>query len=148
MSNRPFNARFAAVMASMEMCAEKGMIDLSKDDVTFVTKDELWTMTERARVRRCVESLVYGCLDVVGLPRFGAPAEYVAGVIVSQVHPCNYMAACAVMDGCEFTENVINDVDQPLSATQLFALVIQCRAGNDERVEELYRYHQNAIKEM
>lgn len=137
-------ARFASVMAAIKMCAKQGIVDLTEDDIDFVTQDKLWVSTERSRVRRCVESLVYGCLDTVGLPRFGAPAEYIAGVIVAMVHPKNYMAACAVMDGCEFTENIINDVDAPLSASHLFSLVVNCKAGADSQ-ETLFAYHQKHI---
>lgn len=141
-----YNARFASVMASIKMCAAQGIVDLTADDMDFVTQDKLWVSTERSRVRRCVESIVYGCLDIVGLPRFGAPAEYIAGVIVAQVHPVNYMAACSVMDGCEFTENIINGVDAPISATHLFSLVVQCKAGVDNQ-QTLFNYHQQNVVE-
>src|SRR5205085_12291468 len=64
--------------------------------------------TDRSRARRCVEACVYGTLDFVGYPRFPAPVEFIAAVIAYYVHPVNIQTACLIMEGAEFTENIIN----------------------------------------
>src|SRR5437016_11581855 len=61
--------------------------------------------------RRCVEACVYGTLDFVGYPRFPAPVEFIAAVIAYYVHPVNIQTACLIMEGAEFTENIINGVE-------------------------------------
>src|SRR5262249_29768766 len=61
-----------------------------------------------SRARRCVEACVYGTLDFVGYPRFPAPVEFIAAVIAYYVHPVNIQTACLIMEGAEFTENIIN----------------------------------------
>src|SRR5258708_26136591 len=66
----------------------------------------------RSRARRCVEACVYGTLDFVGYPRFPAPVEFIAAVIAYYVHPVNIQTACLIMEGAEFTENIINGVEQ------------------------------------
>src|SRR5438067_9436580 len=73
------------------------------------------------RSRRCVEACVYGTLDFVGYPRFPAPVEFIAAVIAYYVHPVNIQTACLIMEGAEFTENIINGVERPVKAAELFA---------------------------
>src|SRR5207302_5149241 len=76
--------------------------------------------TDRSRARRCVEACVYGTLDFVGYPRFPAPVEFIAAVIAYYVHPVNIQTACLIMEGAEFTENIINGVERPVKAAELF----------------------------
>src|SRR5207249_10180933 len=74
-----------------------------------------------SRARRWVEACVYGTLDFVGYPRFPAPVEFIAAVIAYYVHPVNIQTACLIMEGAEFTENIINGVERPVKAAELFA---------------------------
>src|SRR5438477_12716844 len=76
----------------------------------FLTSNKVWIATDRSRARRCVEACVYGTLDFVGYPRFPAPVEFIAAVIAYYVHPVNIQTACLIMEGAEFTENIINGV--------------------------------------
>src|SRR2546428_6859995 len=73
--------------------------------------NKVWIATDRSRARRCVEACVYGTLDFVGYPRFPAPVEFIAAVIAYYVHPVNIQTACLIMEGAEFTENIINGVE-------------------------------------
>src|SRR5262249_61088847 len=75
-----------------------------------LTSNKVWIATDRSRARRCVEACVYGTLDFVGYPRFPAPVEFIAAVIAYYVHPVNIQTACLIMEGAEFTENIINGV--------------------------------------
>src|SRR5205823_8236151 len=68
--------------------------------------------------RRCVEACVYGTLDFVGYPRFPAPVEFIAAVIAYYVHPVNIQTACLIMEGAEFTENIINGVERPVKRSE------------------------------
>src|SRR5438874_12404854 len=77
--------------------------------------------------RRCVEACVYGTLDFVGYPRFPAPVEFIAAVIAYYVHPVNIQTACLIMEGAEFTENIINGVERPVKAAELFAFTLRVR---------------------
>src|SRR5207302_8385880 len=89
-----------------------------------------------SRARRCVEACVYGTLDFVGYPRFPAPVEFIAAVIAYYVHPVNIQTACLIMEGAEFTENIINGVERPVKAAELFAFTLQIgRASCRERVK-------------
>src|SRR5256885_420658 len=65
-----------------------------------------------------------------GYPRFPAPVEFIAAVIAYYVHPVNIQTACLIMEGAEFTENIINGVERPVKAAELFAFTLRVRAGN------------------
>src|SRR5207253_7738332 len=68
---------------------------------------------------------LYGTLDFVGYPRFPAPVEFIAAVIAYYVHPVNIQTACLIMEGAEFTENIINGVERPVKAAELFAFTLR-----------------------
>src|SRR5437899_11217386 len=76
--------------------------------------------------------IFYGTLDFVGYPRFPAPVEFIAAVIAYYVHPVNIQTACLIMEGAEFTENIINGVERPVKAAELFAFTLRVRAGNTD----------------
>src|SRR5207237_1364723 len=80
----------------------------------------------------CVDACVYGTLDFVRYPRFPAPVEFIAAVIAYYVHPVNIQTACLIMEGAEFTENIINGVERPVKAAELFAFTLRVRAGNTD----------------
>src|SRR5205807_10129425 len=65
-------------------------------------------------------------------PRFPAPVEFIAAVIAYYVHPVNIQTACLIMEGAEFTENIINGVERPVKAAELFAFTLRVRAGNTD----------------
>src|SRR5262245_65031225 len=43
------------------------------------------------------------------------------------VHPVNIQTACLIMEGAEFTENIINGVERPVKAAELFAFTLRVR---------------------
>src|SRR6476659_10436589 len=98
----------------------------------FLTSNKVWIATDRSRARRCVEACVYGTLDFVGYPRFPAPVELIAAVIAYYVHPVNIQTARLIMEGAEFTQNIINGVERPVKAAELFAFTSRVRAGHTD----------------
>src|SRR6266699_78936 len=57
---------------------------------------------------------------------------WIAAVIAYYVHPVNSQTACLIMEGAEFTENIINGVERPVKAAELFAFTLRVRAGNTD----------------
>src|SRR5436190_11987513 len=106
---------FQTALAAIKLIQASAVLDLTEDDFDFLTSNKVWIATDRSRARRCVEACVYGTLDFVGYPRFPAPAEFIAAVIAYYVHPVNIQTACLIMEGAEFTENIINGVERPRS---------------------------------
>src|SRR5688500_5792679 len=115
------SVRFQTALASIKLIQASAVLDLTEDDFDFLTSNKVWIATDRSRARRCVEACVYGTLDFVGYPRFPAPVEFIAAVIAYYVHPVNIQTACLIMEGAEFTENIINGVERPVKAAELFA---------------------------
>src|SRR5437868_4221275 len=112
------SVRFQTALASIKLIQASAVLDLTEDDFDFLTSNKVWIATDRSRARRCVEACVYGTLDFVGYPRFPAPVEFIAAVIAYYVHPVNIQTACLIMEGAEFTENIINGVERPVKAAR------------------------------
>src|SRR5256712_162825 len=121
------SVRFQTALASIKLIQASAVLDLTEDDFDFLTSNKVWIATDRSRARRCVEACVYGTLDFVGYPRFPAPVEFIAAVIAYYVHPVNIQTACLIMEGAEFTENIINGVERPVKAAELFAFTLHFR---------------------
>src|SRR5437588_7232014 len=113
------SVRFQTALASIKLIQASAVLDLTEDDFDFLTSNKVWIATDRSRASRCVEACVYGTLDFVGYPRFPAPVEFIAAVIAYYVHPVNIQTACLIMEGAEFTENIINGVERPVKAAEL-----------------------------
>src|SRR5476649_245310 len=104
------SVRFQTALASIKLIQASAVLDLTEDDFDFLTSNKVWIATDRSLARRCVEACVYGTLDFVGYPRFPAPVEFIAAFIYYYVHPVNIQTVCLIMEGAEFTENIINGV--------------------------------------
>src|SRR5207253_611369 len=86
----------------------------------------------RSSISDDIRNILCSSLDFVGYPRFPAPVEFIAAVIAYYVHPVNIQTACLIMEGAEFTENIINGVERPVKAAELFAFTLRVRAGNTD----------------
>src|SRR5699024_11401100 len=65
-------------------------------------------------------------------PRFPVSVDFIASVIFYFVHHVNIQTACLIMEGAEYTENIINVVERPVKAAELFAFTLRVRAGNTD----------------
>src|SRR5262249_37950586 len=132
------SVRFQTALASIKLIQASAVLDLTEDDFDFLTSNKVWIATDRSRARRCVEACVYRSLHFVGYRRlpppvqFPASVEFIAAVIAYYVHPVNIQTACLIMEGAEFTENIINGVERPVKAAELFAFTLRVRAGNTD----------------
>lgn len=125
----PEDIRYLTAMASIKLVEDAALIDLTEEDLEFLQSDKPWMNTERSRARRCIEAATYGALDYLGYPRFAVPAEFVAGTIAYFTSAVNVQTACLIMEGAEWTENIVQGVERPLSASELFAHTLRVRAG-------------------
>jgi len=115
------------------MIVEKSLLAGSLDaygvsvpDYKMVTGDRPFVGADRMRVSRTLQSLTYGALDAMGIPRFEVPAEYAAAIIATFVHPVNLLVACVFCDRLQPSDGVLGDGDGELTSPQeLFALVVQ-----------------------
>src|SRR5260370_41651979 len=105
------SVRFQTALASIKLIQASAVLDLTEDDFAFLTSNKVWIATHRSRPRRCVEACVYGTLHFVVYPHFPAPVEFITAVIAYYVHPVNIQTTCLIMEGAEFTHNIINGVE-------------------------------------
>src|SRR6266851_7935351 len=126
------SVRFQTALASIKLIQASAVLDLTEGDLDLLTSNKVWIATDRSRARRCVEACVYGKLDFVGYIRFPAPVEFIAVVIAYYVHPVNIQPACLILEGSEFTENIINGVERPVKAAELFPFTFRVRAGTTD----------------
>src|SRR5438445_10498474 len=84
------SVRFQTALASIKLIQASAVLDLTEDDFDFLTSNKVWIATDRSRARCCVEACVYGTLDFVGYPRFPAPVEFIAAVILIMFIPSTF----------------------------------------------------------
>src|SRR5438309_1215647 len=87
--------------------------------------------------KTCVKNYEIGrasCRERVWVSAFllNRSSDLIAAVIAYYVHPVNIQTACLIMEGAEFTENIINGVERPVKAAELFAFTLRVRAGNTD----------------
>src|SRR5437868_6908361 len=126
------SVRFQTALASIKLIQASAVLDLTEDDFDFLTSNKAWIATDRSRARRCVDACVYGTSDSVGYPRFPAPVELIAAVIACYAHRVDIRTDRLIMEGAEFTVNIINGVERPVKAAELFAFALRVRAGNTD----------------
>ena len=61
------------------------------------------------------------------------------GVIAYYVHPVNIQTACLIMEGAEFTENIINGVERPVKAAELFEFTFRVRTGKTHDITDAHK---------
>ena len=125
--------KYPAARNALELIA-RGSVDaiasfgISKDDFRLVTGVTVWLATDRARVSQILQQLLFGSLDVVGLNRIQAPAEYIAAVIAVFVAPVNHMPACRFFEHSRPADDLAlgprSNETESVTATQLFAMVV------------------------
>src|SRR5215467_570509 len=104
------SVRFQTALASIKLIQASAVLDLTEDDFDFLTSNKVWIATDRSRAR----------------------LDFIAAVIAYYVHPVNIQTACLIIEGAEFTENIINGVERPVKAAELFAFTLRVRAGNTD----------------
>src|SRR5699024_900504 len=124
--------RFQTALASIKLIHASAVFDLTEDVFDFLTSNKVWIATDCSRSSRCVEVCVDCTLDFVRYTRFLASVVFIAAVIAYYVHPVNIQTACLSMEGTDFTDNIINGVERPVKAAELFAFTLRVRAGNTD----------------
>src|SRR5260370_4447292 len=101
------SVRFQTALASIKLIQASAVLDLTEDDFDFLTSNKVWIATDRSLARRCVEACVYGTLDFVGYSLFPAPVQFIAAFIPYYFHPVHIQTPGLIMEGPEFSENII-----------------------------------------
>ncbi len=96
------------------------------EDFELVCSQIPYIGSDRGRVTNVLRSLIWGTLDVVGLPRIEVPTEFIASVLCVFVSPGNLAVACRWMEaGHTAEDHAAGGSLEPVSANQLFSLCCQ-----------------------
>lgn len=96
------------------------------EDFDLVCSNIPYIGADRSRVTNVLNSLIWGTLDVVGLPRIEVPTEFIASVLSVFVSPSNLAVACRWMESGHTAEDLVAGGSlEPVTARQLFALCCQ-----------------------
>ncbi len=115
-------------LAEGQACGSIEALGIQPEDLHLLCGDIPWKGVERTLVTRTLDSLMFGTMDLLALPRFKVPVEYVAAAITMFVKPTNLMVACQWMECGNPTAsdlagpNTSSNVE-PCMAITLFALV-------------------------
>src|SRR5271169_1268593 len=104
------SVRFQTALASIKLIQASAVLDLTEVDVDFLKSNKVWIATDRSRAR----------------------AEFIAAVIAYYLRRVKIQTACLIMEGAEFRENIINGVERPVKAAEVFAFTLRVRAGNTD----------------
>ncbi len=112
-------------------------LGIPPQDMQTIQGNIPWNGSQRTLVVRTLETLMFSSLDIMGIPRFSVPAEYVAAAITMFVHPSNILVASVWMEsGRQSADALGNPVSasinrEEVDAQQIFSLVLQL-AGSSE----------------
>lgn len=143
------NCSYETAYGTMKAIADYGAADF---DTLGITPEQfhmtyapvMWQNTQRRAVTGCLDALLFGTTDKLGLPRISLPAEFIAAVIATFVAPCNRQVACHWMAEQRATGARAIDLSSrgieataadPVAASQLFALV--CQLSETDRASQV-----------
>jgi hypothetical protein len=144
----------SATNGALQILSSGGIVDacqscgVTERDWKLLTGNKIWLGQDRPVIRRALDSLIYGVIDMLALPRFEVPAEYACACISMFVSPCNYFPACSWLGTYHRAEDLADyhgTLDgvaglETVSASKMFALVQDITGGG------LHVQFQNALK--
>jgi hypothetical protein len=92
--------KLATALGAMQIIRAKDyaeifeLIGVTEAEYKLTTQSKPWLARDRSVVRSVLDATAAGVMDAVGCARFEMPAEYIAAVVVSFVHPTNIQVAC------------------------------------------------------
>lgn len=123
--------------------ADFDTLGITEEQFELVASPIPWQRPQLNIVMRTMTSILFGTLEVMGVPKIVVPSEFVAAHIVATVHPANRMLACIWMAQERQTgvgalelaarQNTASNYD-PTSADSLFALV--CQLSDTDRANQ------------
>jgi hypothetical protein len=128
-----------AVLANGDIMDAVHAIGCSEADWKLVTGKKLWLGVDRPRVKRVLDALIFGTIDMLGLPRMEISSEFAASVVAFFVSDVNIFTAChwignySTNDDLANYHGVLDGVTslEQTTPTRLFALVLEIKGGDE-----------------
>lgn len=131
---------------------------LTDAELELVRGDKPWEISDRSAMVRALDCCMVGGLERCGLPQVDVPAEYVAALIATVVHPVNALVAChwlgqrySVRSEASGIQDGVGRADQHvherIGPRQLFAMVLLAQ-GSDPAFKERFESELQSILEQ
>lgn len=116
-----------ALIANQAKHGDLDTLGVTREDFMKLSADVPWMASDRNRMNLVFYSMLSTTLDIIGVPRFQLPAEYIAAGISLFISPINVQAACRFFERVPTAESLGRGLDQAdvCTAKQLYALCVQ-----------------------
>ena len=114
------------IMSDGAVNADFSSFGIGEKEFDLLVGPTPWLQADKNIVVRVMDALLFGTMDITGVPRFQPPAEYIAAVIAQFVSGTNAFTACRWMEGGSRAEELATGPlkeGDPVTCRQLLALV-------------------------
>lgn len=112
-------------------------LGVTEEDYRLTTSEAGWIAQDRIRVRRTLDALISGTLEITGVDRFELPVEYVAAVLCVFVRARNLLVACKWMEtGFQDAESLARE-DGGVEVTRAPKLLSLCLLLNSKSSNDI-----------
>ena len=112
-------------------------LGVTREDYGLVTGPAPWTGVDRQRVRQTIDAFSAGVMDLVGVARFEMPAEYLAAVVATFVHPVNIMVACRWLENQRPADYLQGASSTPVTVDPAEVFCLVCDLLDDDRASKV-----------
>ena len=120
--------------------ASLAALGVTEEDYRLTTGDAIWLIQDHRRAKKTLDALIYGCMEISGVPKFEVPAEFVAAVCATFVKPPNLVVVCRVMEQ-SFSEAEVIARDgygtERLRPEHLLALILELKSSSNDDVQRV-----------
>lgn len=70
------------------------MLGITQEQFSKLTQNYMWLRSDMQIVMRTMITMIYGSLEIMGIPKITVPSEFIAPHVATLVAPCNRMICC------------------------------------------------------
>ena len=138
------------VLRATSLIDEMDKLGVPRPDLEKLVGGRLWLSSDRHIVRRALDSMMFGSLDMLGISRFEFSAQWIATWIALVVHPANHLIACAWYHGAQSADSLISTpesipISEGISASELFQHVQEAYAAIEHQHSNFHQDLQDSI---
>lgn len=101
---------------------------VNQNDMDLFRGDAAWHGSDRLRVRRVFDTVLYAMCDMSGLPRVEIPAEMPAAIIAMVVSPTNWMTCASWLSGLKPARDLMESEEtvqiETFSSARMMSLIL------------------------
>jgi len=134
------------LVQSMDYMNQIKAIGINDQEWKQLTGGAPWKGKERPVIERLIKHLIFGMLDLQGLPRFEVPAELIAGIGITFIRANNWWAFASWVGGFadatqlgNYDGSRVGSIEglEKCTPSQIFALMLEL--NSNEHIDQLTR---------